>query len=124
MDEVMRIIADAMEALGLAYDFEEYGGEVTGPYWVGHYAETTPTTEDGLQEADFTLTGTTRGTWLELQSAVDAIRAKFPSVSGLHGVTAGGTGYAIFYASSVTVPTDVADLKRIETTLNVKYWRA
>ena len=123
MGEIMGIIAAVMDGLGLAYDYEEFAGEVSGPYWVGHYQETEPTTEDGKHEASFVITGTTGGTWIELQRAADSIRAEFPEIGGMTGVTDKGTGYAIWYASATTVPTDTAELKRIEITLNVKYWR-
>lgn len=121
MASPLTIIADAMEALGIPYDFETYGGEVDGAYWVGHYTETAPTTEDGLQEADFILTGTTRGTWAELEAAKEAVRKRFDPVAGYTEVD--GDGVAIYYTSATPVPTDAAGLKRIEITLNIKHWR-
>lgn len=123
MEHIMAIIADAMESAGLAYGFEEFTGEVAYPYWVGHYQEVEPTEESGMQEADFLLTGTTDGTWLSIVREIDAIRAAFPAVSGMTGTAEDGTGYAIWYASATTVPTDTESLKRAEITLKTKIWR-
>lgn len=122
MDEIMGIIADAMESLGLRYDFEEWGGKVEYPYFVGHYDEVAPATEDGMQEASFLVTGWSRKSWLELQKAANAIREAFPTVSGRTG-EAGGVAYGIWYETSTTVPTEEPELKSIQITLNVKYWR-
>ena len=123
MEHIMAVIADTMDSIGLAYDYEEFMGEVEYPYWVGHYQEVEPTEESGMQEADFLLTGTTRGTWLALQKEANKIRAAFHPVSGKTGTTEDGTGYAIWYASATTVPTDTESLKRIEITLKTKIWR-
>lgn len=124
MDEIMGIIADTMESIGLRYDYEEWGGEVEYPYFVGHLTETEPTTEDGEQDATFLITGWSRTSFLELRKAANAIREAFPIIHGKRGMTEGGTGYVVWYAGSTDVPTDKPELKSIQITLNVKIWRA
>lgn len=120
----MRIIAQTLESLGIPYDFEIWTGEVDGPYWVGHYIETEPVNEDGMTEASFIITGTTRGQWLELEQTKAKIMGAFDPVDGYSAITESGTGVAIWYASATTVPTGVAGLKRLEITLKTKEWRA
>lgn len=124
MDEIMGIIADAMESIGLRYDYEEWAGDVEYPYFVGHMTETEPTTEDGEQDATFLVTGWSNSSFLELRKAASAIREAFPTIEGKRGTTASGNGYTVWYASSDTVPTDKPELKSIQINLNVKIWRA
>ena len=121
MDEIMGIVADAMESIGLRYDYEEWGGEVEYPYFVGHMTETEPTTEDGEQGATFLITGWSRASFLELRKAANAIR---DALDGKRGATKSGNGYAVWYAGSTDVPTDKPELKSIQINLNAKIWRA
>lgn len=60
--EILKIISDSMESLGLNYEFMEWTSEIRYPYFVGEYGETQQSTEDGLQESSFILTGYTSGT--------------------------------------------------------------
>lgn len=123
-EEALKYIADAMAALGIPYDFVVWNGEeVPDPYFVGEYAETEPTTEDGLQESTFMITGTTRGTWLSLEQAKSKIRNRFPATSGETAILPNGEGLAVFYSDSFPVPTENGDYKRIQINLRIKEWR-
>lgn len=117
---VLKKVSKAMHEMGIAYGFGVYGGEEY-PYFVGEYAENTPTTEDGLQTGEFTLTGWHRGTWQELTEAKDKIEDFFDKVNGY--ITIDGNAVAIFYSKSTVVPTDDAELKRVEIHLDVKEWK-
>lgn len=121
--EPLKLISDGMAALGLNYAFMMWEGEIKYPYFVGEYQEVPPTTEDGLQEADFILTGFTRGSWLELETAKEKIENYFNRISGKTVIADNGTAVAIFYANSFVVPTGNAELKRIEIHLSVKEWK-
>lgn len=125
--DALKIISDAMESLGLNYNFIEYqveaGEEVPLMYWVGEYQETVPLYENGLQEASFLLTGFTRGTWLALEEAKEAIYNYFNRISGKTVIVEDGSAVAIFYANSLVVPTGDAELKRIQINLDIKEWR-
>lgn len=121
--EPLKLISDGMAALGLNYAFMMWEGEIKHPYFVGEYQEVPPTTEDGLQEADFILTGFTRGSWLELETAKEKIENYFNRISGKTVIADNGTAVAIFYANSFVVPTGNAELKRIEIHLSVKEWK-
>lgn len=121
--QVLKIIDQGMTALGLEYGFGEYfGNPVVYPYWVGEYQEVEPNTEDGLQESTFLLTGFSRGSWLDLENAKERIENYFNKVSGKIVMADNGSAVAIFYASSLIVPTGDAELKKIQINLSVKEW--
>lgn len=124
---VLKIISDAMDSLGLAYSFMRFGvaddEEVPETYFVGEYQEIEATEESGLQETVFLLSGFSRGSWDALEEAKEKISAYFSSVGG-HTVKAdNGSVVAIYYANSLVIPTEDAELKRIQINLDVKEWR-
>jgi len=122
----LKIISDAMESLGLAYSFMRYdveeGEEAPDTYFVGEYQEAAPMDESGLQEASFLLSGFSCGSWLALENAKEAISAYFSKVGGNTVIADDGSAVAIFYANSLVVPTEDAELKRIQINLDVKEW--
>ena len=125
--QVLKIVSDAMEFLGLEYGFGEYSGNEKGkiiyPYFVGEFTETESTTEDGLQEGTVLLTGFTRDKWLTLEDARERIEIYFNRVSGKTVITDNGSAVAIFYAHSMIVPTGDAELKSIQINLSTKEWK-
>lgn len=120
---VLALISNGMDALGLNYAFMQWEEEPAYPYFTGEYQELESTTEDGLQEARFILTGWTRGSWLDLEKAKEKIGTYFNSISGKVVIADNGSAVAIFYANSLVIPTGDAELKRIEITLTVKEWK-
>lgn len=122
--QVLKIVSDAMAAMGLEYDFETYKKHpVVYPYFVGEYTETESFTEDGLQETTFLLTGFSRDSWLTLENAKERIEQYFNRVSGHTVITDNGSAVAIFYTNSLIVPTGDAELKSIQINLNIKEWK-
>ena len=119
--EAIKIIADAMREMGLPYKLGRFSGKAD-PYFVGEYTENEPATEDGLQETTFLITGFTRGEWTELEEAKAKIAKYFNRVSGKTVITNDGSAVAVFYANALIVPTNDAELKRIQINLNVKEW--
>lgn len=122
----MKIISDAMESLGLSYSFMRYdvaeGEEAPETYFVGEYQESPPMDESGLQETVFLITGFTRGPWLALENAKEEISAYFNKVGGHTAKVDNGSAVAVFYANSLVVPTEDAELKRIQINLDVREW--
>ena len=119
----LEIINEAMTEMGLNYEFMEWSKEPIYPYFVGEYQETEPTTEDGLQESTVILSGFTRGTWLDLETAKATIENYFNKISGKIVTDNKGNAVAIFYANSTPVQTGDAELKRIDIYLTVKEWK-
>lgn len=119
----LKIIDAAMTDMGLNYAFGIWKGEVVYPYFTGEYQEAPSTTEDGLQESTFILSGFTRGSWSELEAAKEKIEKHFNKVTGKTVIADNGSAVAIFYGQSLVVPTGDAELKRIEINLEVKEWK-
>lgn len=118
----LKAVSDAMTALNLSYALREYDAtSYTYPYWVGDYTEINPDTEDGLQASTFMLTGTTRGTWLELETAKESIRAYF-GLTGKEFIAADGSVAVISYSSADMIPSDDENLKRMQINLDIKEW--
>lgn len=121
MTEVLGYIDAKMTEIGIPYEFMMWTAGVTYPYFVGEYTETESTTEDGLEDKTFILTGTTKASWNELMTACDKIKKYFET--NQTAVLDSGSGIAVFYNSSFPVPTGEENLKRLQINLDVKLWK-
>lgn len=122
--ETLKFISDVLTAENIPYDFMEYGESVATVehYWIGEYIEATTSNEDGMDEAQFILTGTGRS-YLVLEVIKDKIKKLFPSVAGRQTTLSNGTTVAIFYGNAQNVPTTDAMLKRMQINLIIKEWK-
>ena len=120
--DVINLISASMKNLGLKYKFMRWAGQPEYPYFTGEYQEIPNINEDGMTESTFLLTGFTRGDWLELEEAKEKIEAYFGKVGGQTVIADNGSAVAVFYSHSLVVPTDDAELKRIEINLTIKEW--
>lgn len=118
----LNYIAGKLKAAEIPYCFEEWTKEIQYPYFVGEYTESEPMYEDGETDSTFILTGTARDSWLELERAKEKIINTFPH-TGISAILEDKTGIAVFYTSSMPVPTGTDELKRIQINLKVKEWR-
>lgn len=122
--QALKVVSDGMKDMGVEYGFGAYVKyPVVYPYFVGEYTEREATTEDGLQESTFLLTGFHRGTWLELEDTKERIENYFNQVGGKTVITDNGSAVAVFYAGSLIVPTGDAELKSIQVNLHIKEWK-
>lgn len=127
--EALKFMSDAMSEMGLTYEFMEFTTKPTYPYFVGEYQESETASEDGLQETTFILNGFARDTgegntaYLELENAKEKIYDRFGKVGGDTVITANNAAIAVFYSNALIVPTDNAELKRIQINLKIKEWR-
>lgn len=123
--EALKFISDAMDSAGIPYEFMEFTSSIDSlsSYWVGSYTEVTPDSEDGYQETQFILTGTGKGTWLNLEKEKATIESLFPMVGGTTAILDNGSGIAVFYGNAFPVPTGDAVLKRLQINLIIKEWR-
>lgn len=122
--ETLKFISDALASAGIPYEFDEFNSSIESldRYWVGEYSEVEPMTEDGLEEATFLLTGIAKEDILILENDKQTIKNLFPTISGNIAAFDDGSMAAIFYASSMQVPTGDAFLKRIQINLTIKEW--
>lgn len=121
---LLKVVSDGMAELGLEYEFGEYAKkQIVYPYFVGEYTEQEPMTEDGLQETSFLLTGFSRDKWLTLENAKAKIENYFNKVYGKTVMVDDGSAVAVFYGSSLIVPTGDEELKKIQINLQCKEWK-
>lgn len=118
----LKFIANKLHSAWIPYCFGEWTKEIQYPYFVGSYTESEPLNEDGESSSTFLLTGTTRYSWLNLEKLKTNIKNMFPE-DGLTAILEDNTGIAVFYMSSMPIPTGVDELKRIQINLKVKEWR-
>ena len=116
----LNIVSDGMDTLGLNYAFPRWEEDPTDPYFTGEYQESESMTEDGLQECNFILNGFTRGSWADMEAAKENIEKHFRNKIV---IADNGSAVAIFYANSFIVPTNDAELKRMEIHLRIKEWK-
>lgn len=120
--EGLGFITKCFAEMGIPYEFMEWTQEVSFPFFVGEYSEIESLNEDGLEEGTFILTGTTTGTYLELETVKETVKNYF----GYEGITAildSGSGIAVSYGTSFPIPIDEQEVRRIQINLNVKEWR-
>ena len=120
--EPLKLISDGMAALGLNYAFERWKDKPKYPYFTGEYLEEESTSEDGMQQCDFILTGITRGSWLDLEAAKEKIENYFYR-DGRTAIASNGNAVVVFYSRSDVIPSGDAELKKIEIHLSVKEWK-
>lgn len=90
------------------------------PYWVGEYQEVNYSHEQGYHEYSFVLTGTTKGTWKQLEEDREKIRNLFTHHATL---IEEGHSIAIFYINSLMIPSEDEQIKRMQINLTIKEWR-
>lgn len=122
MKNALKVIKDELNGIGIPYEFMRWTDAVDGQYWVGEYTETPSINEDGYEESTLLLTGTTRGSWMELEESKDKIKHHFPAVGGYRTTTETGA-LCVFYDNALPVPTGEAELKRMQINLHIKQWK-
>ena len=122
-NNVLKAMKGAMQEMGMEYAFRRFRKRPEYPYCVGDYLESESMTEDGLQECTFTLTGFARGAGSEtvLEAAKNKIRNYFTLEVRAFPFDDGSV-VAIAYGDAQPVPTEDAELDRIQINLTVKEW--
>ena len=120
--ELLRYINLKLSEL-LPYEYYEWSKKVVYPYWIGEYSETSPTSEDGYREDTLMITGTTKGSVMDLEKGKEILKKAFPEFSGYHAVLDSGTHILVFYDTATIVPTDGNDIKRLQVNLIIKSWK-
>ena len=121
MDE-LSYINEQMNMLSVPYEFGQWSSEVTYPYFFGEISEEPPTNEDGGEQKTFIITGFHRGTYSELIEVKEKIKKHFDPIYGLRA-SVNGDAIAVFYDGSFFIPTDEAQLKKIQINLKIKMWK-
>lgn len=117
-----KIIASAMESLGLNYAYLEWKDDPVDLYFTGEYQEGEAMDESGQTDISFILTGFSRIGIEALEEAKETIKQHFDNVSGMV-IADNQSAVAIFYAGSFPVRTMDAELKKIQINLAIKEWK-
>lgn len=116
-------INQCMNVLQIPYEFMEWTSTpVPNTYWVGEYTEVPSINEDGLDETDFIITGTTNQKYIDLETVKERIKEYFPN-EGRTAILANGAGIAVCYSNSFPVPSMQEGIYRLQINLNIKEWK-
>ena len=118
----LKFINQQMAAIGVPYEFGEWSSAVSYPYTVGEITEEPTMTTDGLEESTMILTSFNRGSLMGLEQIKDKIKKHFHPAYGLNGWTDSGA-IVVFFDGSFYVPTNEADLKKLQINLKIKEWK-
>ena len=118
----LKFINQQMAAIGVPYEFGEWSSAVVYPYTVGEITEEPTMTTDGLEESTMILTSFHRGALIELEKIKDKIKKHFNPVHGLNGWTDSGA-IVVFFDGSFYVPTNEAELRKLQINLRIKEWK-
>lgn len=122
IEAALGIANNELRKIDIPYEFMRWTSTNTDIYWVGEYSEISTNAEDGYEEGTLILTGTTKNLWSVLMQHRAIIKDHFPNIGGLRKATDVGT-VVIFYDNSIPVPTEDANLKRIQVNLHIKMWK-
>lgn len=120
--EKLKFINQQMAAIGVPYEFGKWSSAEQYPYSVGEFTEFAVETEDGYEETELLLTIFHRGSYIDLENIKNNIKKHFPAVGGLCAQTGSGS-IAAFFDGSFYVPTNEADLKKLQINLKIKEWK-
>lgn len=118
----LKFISDELGVLAVPYEFGEWTTDVQYPYFVGEISEIPTSTEDGYEESTILLNGFTRGKYIDFINLKNIIKGHFDPINGLCAKTDSGS-IAVFYNGTNFIPTNEADLKRIQINLLIKEWK-
>jgi hypothetical protein len=121
----LQFINEQMDILAVPYEFDEWTSGVQYPYGVGEITEEPTMTEDGLEQSTLLLTFFNRGSegvLLGLEEIKEKIKKHFHSIYGLRAATDSGS-ITVYYGGAFYVPTNEAELKRLQINLIIKEWK-
>lgn len=110
------------ESLGIPYEFNQWNSpNIPNTYWVGECVEIESLNEDGLEETNFILTGTTNQTFMVLESVKQTIKQHLGN--GLTAILDSGSGIAVLYSDAQSLPSVEDGVFRLQITMRIKEWR-
>ena len=120
--ETLTEINDILDNL-IPYEFGEWTDTVQFPFWTGEYSEISPMSEDGEEDTTFIITGTTKGSYYQLEQHKALIENAFPKIGGYVKTLDSGNCIRIFFETAFPVPVDDNNMKRMQINLLIKEWK-
>ena len=114
---ILAVIASVLKDYN--YGYMQYKGKRPGIYWVGEYSTSSHAFESGHDGDEFIVTGTTEGAWSTFEAQKDAIIRLLDNYRYANG----GLGFVMNFTRALNIPTDTAEVKRIELHFSVDSWR-
>ena len=102
------------------YELGVWNENIVFPFWVGEYYENEYSSEDGFTEYSFQLTGTCRNSYEKLLEDRDKIRQL---LINYRTILENGNSIAIYYDGSMMIPSQDAEIKRLQINLTIYEWR-
>lgn len=119
----LKCINEQMALIAVPYQFGEWAGAISYPYFVGELPSPSEfPTEDGREDSNMIVTGFHRGDILTLVEYAERIKTHFDPVFGFRAKTDSGS-IAVFFNGFLIIPAGEADLKKIEIHLTIKEWK-
>lgn len=119
MKAILSFINDKMKELGCPYEYGEWTGEISYPYFVGEYQETDFRFEDNRTDGVFTLDGWSRNSKVGLMEWADKIKEFFDDLTAIRDDRC----FFIRYSGTIPAPSGEADLYKVTITLNTNEWK-
>ena len=116
---VLEFIKEQMENLEVPYRFWEWVGNPPQTYFVGEYTGTDAMSESGEIQGEFVLSGFSRSGYADLLTYNDKIYKRFRNGERIYR---NGKSAVVCYSHSLTVPSDLEGVKRLEIYLNTHEW--
>ncbi len=119
MIEILKALKNEFKRLKIPYSYDEWGKDVTLPYFVGELSEIQTGYEDGKREFTFTLTGEDVDTYSNLYNKIEILKKEYKHCKKIaldNGLM------VISYNRSFNVPVDGARVKRTQTEFTIYLW--
>jgi hypothetical protein len=115
--ETMTRINSLLSAQGISYSLADATDEdLTYPYWTGEYSSLVSGLEDKIVDSEFRLIGIGKS-WLGLKTQEETI---LQTLDGYRAGLLSGMAILVSFDSSVLIPCEDKDFKRIEMVFSIK----
>lgn len=120
--EAIKFINEKLSEV-IPYEFNLWTDEITYPYWVGEVGETQINRELGEETTSVFVTGTTKGSFSDLEKQKSLIEKVIPRIDGAFKKVSDSHIIRVYFNGCSPTPTDNNNIKRLQITLEVKEWR-
>ena len=102
------------------YELGLWNRDIVFPYWVGEFQEIEYSSESGKTEYSFQLVGTSRNNLAKLLEDKEKIQRLFSYYSA---TLENGHTLAIYYDNAMMIPSQDAQIRRLQINLTIMEWR-
>ena len=119
MIEVLKTLKNEFKGLKIPYSYDDWGTDVTLPYFVGELSEITTNDEDCKREFSFILTGEDVDTYTNLYKITENLKNTYKQSKKIRL----DNGLMVMnYNRTFNVPVDDERVKRTQTEFTIYLW--